>query len=153
MLTAEYVAGFFDGEGTVGITKSGYDKHVYLRVSVSNTNLGILHTLKAQFGGFLSLTGKKKPNWKASGEWIIGGKAAAEFLRFIEPFVILKKSQVVLGLEFWSFQKKPLRERCNVISGPNTHTRVQRKPETIAKEIEFKSQMSVLNKKGSEVAA
>jgi intein-encoded DNA endonuclease-like protein len=54
MLSAEYIAGFFDGEGCVGISTRGRGKHPYLRVSVTNTNKEILLLMKAQFGGFLT---------------------------------------------------------------------------------------------------
>jgi len=149
MLSVEYMAGFFDGEGTVAVTTRGREKGVYLRISISNTNQQILHLIKACFGGYLSTPRKKRENWKPSCEWINSGKSAAEFLKLIQPYVILKKGQVALGLEFWEFQRKPKNERCYFIHGKGTNTRIKKKPETLTKEAEFKQRFKALNQKGN----
>lgn len=153
MLSPQYVAGFFDGEGNVGISTRGRNKYLYLRVSVSNTNQEILAIFKMQFGGVLATPYKKRSTWKPTCEWIVSGKKAAEFLEAIKAHAILKKAQIELGLEFWKLQSTPFAERCTVTVEKGMTPKVQLIPEVAAKRMEFKRQLSILNKRGSEEAA
>ena len=151
-LSPQYVAGFFDGEGCVNITVRGKARQVALRVMIVNTEPMILALLHAQYGG--QLPGPRQAgeeHWKPFRQLVLTGRKAIGFLEHIEPFVILKKPQIELALEFWRFQQKPRRERCDIITGQHDYggVRVVRKPETVERELEFKEKMHVLNKKGT----
>lgn len=96
-----YLAGFFDGEGYVGISsdhpkwKNG-DVYYRLRINVAQKNPVVLLRLKSIYGG--TLHQGKDGVWK----WYADGKMGCSFLSDIFPFLVIKKQQVELALEFQS---------------------------------------------------
>ena len=116
-LSPEYVAGFFDGEGTVGIgltmeaTRSGrWRPRHRLYVRIGHTNLPILEMLKHQFGGSIHAYKLKTGHAPAWG-WALGSADSINFLRTIRPFLILKTAEADLAFEFSNlarFDKRPL---------------------------------------------
>jgi hypothetical protein len=160
-LSPEYVAGFFDGEGCVNITVRGKARQVALRVYFVNTELYVLEHLKLRYGGRIPPPRILKEGWKPFCSLVLVGHQAAALLEDIAPFVIVKRPQVELALEFWRFQRLPHGERNETVhltperdergfvrsgSCPNI---IRRKPEVLAKELEFKARMHALNKKGA----
>ncbi len=145
MLTTEYIAGFFDGEGCVIINKSGKRGGYSVRTSVTNTNLEMLKVLQVMFGVGLYIT--SPPNHRTVWSWQLGSKKAAAFLQKIRPYIILKRAQVELGLALWEFQQRPLKERCQYVNGPRGHY-YERTEATRKQEEEFKQQMHELNRRG-----
>jgi len=124
----EYVAGFFDGEGCVCISKSKrknweyqtrYLEYVF-SVGIGNTYFPILYFLKDRFGGslHLNLSGKrKKATYKPFLQWNISGRKAKRFLEQILPFLIVKKSQAEIGIAFQEFKSFCKVNRKKDISG------------------------------------
>jgi len=99
-----YVAGFFDGEGSVSIVKSDRSKFRPnpspmwgLRITISNQHLPILQWMHKEFNGalFTQTSGK-------SGVYrlILQTKQAENFLQKIQPWIRVKKGQVELALTF-----------------------------------------------------
>jgi hypothetical protein len=152
-ISPEYLAGFFDGEGCIGITVSGKERQVKLRLILVNTDYEFLEEIQRQYGGSLSRRiQKKKLTWKpfCSLEW--AHMAAADLIKIMLPHLRLKKQQANLALEFRQFMELPKEQRCLFLVRPDRAKRnrhvVIRKPETIAKELEFKAKMHQLNRKG-----
>ena len=103
-----YLAGFFDGEGSVGIYSSGNTyRNCCLRVQLKqNQNphtIIIFDFLYSNYGGFTSKveTGKGKIclTWAASGD------KAVNFLKDILQFSIIKNEQIKLCIE-WQIGRK-----------------------------------------------
>jgi hypothetical protein len=95
-LTKEWVAGFFDGEGTVGAYDDGVGGH-RINVSITQKDAKILALLAMKFpemSGPAKVTGKDAFYIRASGH---SGK---RFLEFIKDHVICKRKEVELALEF-----------------------------------------------------
>jgi len=93
-----YIAGLFDGEGCIHISKrkSGYYQ---LRIVVSNTNEMIIRWLGFAFTG--CVWGKKpKGNRRASWTWGVSDRKAEAFLKLIHPYLILKKPEAELAFKF-----------------------------------------------------
>src|SRR3989304_8899638 len=99
-----YVAGFFDGEGSISIAKGDRSKFRpnpsplwSLRVTISNQHLPVLQWMHKEFNGalFTQTSGK-------SGVYrlILQTKQAENFLQKIQPWVRVKKGQVELALTF-----------------------------------------------------
>lgn len=94
-----YFAGFFDGEGCVGIKKPSTRRTSHSPyVTVSQVRPEVLLQLKATFGGGIHFASKCGKN----GIWcwqMAGSKRVLEFLRQIEPYLVVKKAeaQVVMG--------------------------------------------------------
>jgi hypothetical protein len=113
MLSPQYLAGFFDGEGMVSICyvrkriwKSDPTKKTFgfrAVVGIANTHKPILELIKQEFGGDMYLNKRTNPNWQPVWAWKLTGKnAQIKFLQFIEPFVVVKRQPVLLGLQYLS---------------------------------------------------
>ena len=92
-----YAAGFFDGEGCVGIYDPG-DGSLRLDVSIAHrAPCGFLHRLHGEFGGYLGPTGGGRYL-----QWRIHTRRALRFLQAIRPFMRLasKVEQVDIAIGF-----------------------------------------------------
>jgi hypothetical protein len=102
----KYLAGFFDGEGSVAVYSNsdhrGYCLRFQLGQNVSPQSTIIAEFLKKTYGVHLhvsgTLSGKKKYNMALSG-W-----KAAFLLEQLKPYLIIKRDQVELALE-WHYKK------------------------------------------------
>lgn len=96
---AIYTAGFFDGEGCCGLYLSkGHYKPV---ITITNTNRFVLYSIQRSIslGEVYNKTGGKA-NWKAAYQLQFPRDHMAKFCKLILPYVILKKRQVELMLQF-----------------------------------------------------
>jgi hypothetical protein len=106
VLSAQYVAGLFDGEGCVssskGFVKGKYVKYprIRLQITIANTHIGLLQLLVKWFGGGYidKMSGERiKPCYS----WRVCGKTnMSKFLNYIKEYSIIKRKQIELGLEF-----------------------------------------------------
>jgi len=108
VLTTEelaYIAGLFDGEGTVTINvynakrPTGTIKVKYLQVSLSSTDQNTINYLKETFGGSIfpvKVVGNRKPQWR----WLIVSWAAADILSRLIPYIRIKKEHAIIGIDF-----------------------------------------------------
>lgn len=106
-----YIAGFFDGEGNVGVYKSTRAKYapIYaMTVRIANTDLQTLEYIRGLLGGTLT---EKIANRKAghrplySLDWY--GSNALNVLRLILPYVKTKRKQVELAIYYQEFVVLP----------------------------------------------
>jgi intein/homing endonuclease len=110
-LKLEYIAGFFDGEGCIVIQKiidtdTRKKRCPSLRVIITNTNLLILKQIEKYFYS-LGIEGKitiKRRNpsdiRKPCYQWVLWCNRAFNFLKIIHPYLIVKKEQALLGMEY-----------------------------------------------------
>lgn len=107
-----FLAGIFDGEGTVACwrTKSRaadfkdtgktYDSF-NLRLTIPNTSTVLMKWLVANFGGKFDLKREATEKHKAGYEWRPkGANNTKDQLLGILPYVVVKREQVILGLEY-----------------------------------------------------
>ncbi len=94
-----YLAGFFDGEGCVGIyphRNARTGKHYYeLSLNVTQKDRTILNFFQAHYGGYIIYNHKQNVH-----KWTTDVPSAVIFLNDILPFLIVKSAQVKLALEF-----------------------------------------------------
>lgn len=99
MLSAAYIAGFFDGEGCIGIYKNGKQSH-HLRIQlVQNKSAKVTEAfilLQAHFGG--SFKGHNSPNGRQRYNWQLNSDKAVAFLQMILPHLIIKRQQAEFAL-------------------------------------------------------
>lgn len=111
MLELSYIAGFFDGEGSVGIHRS-YAKNravrYELQVALVNTDPRPLWEVQKMFGGGVYLR-KHLPKHKDTYHWTLGQRASETFLKAILPWLIVKKARAELALEFMVVKSNNLR--------------------------------------------
>ena len=95
-LTPEWLAGFFDGEGSITVTNV-----LSLQVIVSQSNLELLVAIQGLFGG--SIGGHKPRRGHKicySLRWC--GKKAAEFLTVIFPYLVVKRERAEIAIKLQS---------------------------------------------------
>ena len=104
-----YVAGLFDGEGSIviGVSKPSFkrDNKVpchWLQVGITNTNRELIDWLYNTFGGHIS-DNSHAPSRKfqrACWQWRVMSIEGVFFLKLIQPYTKIKKRQIELAKEF-----------------------------------------------------
>lgn len=87
-MTWSYIAGFFDGEGSITHNGKGF------RITIAQTNMEVLDEIKffVGAGNIISVT-KRHPHWKDS--WVYNISTQKEIYKFllnVLPFLIVKKA-------------------------------------------------------------
>lgn len=101
MLSHEYVAGFFDGERCIRLVANKADSGFGIHVFISNTYKPILDQLKEQYGGNVTPKAAATKNHRTCYVWRISNRPEAlAFLRIVEPYLVEKRAQAILGIEF-----------------------------------------------------
>lgn len=107
-ISDEYLAGFLDGEGYLGLMrrrgKTDYgERHGYyaaVKTAQKEQDAKLIYAIHQQYGGYIQI---KKANGTSQQAvcWETKGKLkVAEFLPKIIPYMIVKKEQAELLLEF-----------------------------------------------------
>ena len=100
-----YIAGFFDGEGSITIHENGkpsprgLSPNHTLQVSVGNTDPIIVRWLHDVYGGGFSVR-PGIPGCRTVYQWTCRAAKALPFLLDIAPYVRMKQKQVALAIEF-----------------------------------------------------
>lgn len=97
MLSAEYFAGHFDGEGCLTMCRHNKGWRLEAKVSVSFPR--VLDAYKSQFGGLVYQVPEtvNKTMWK----WKLHHQSQLlTFLETIEPFSLEKRPQFIIGIEW-----------------------------------------------------
>lgn len=109
---AAYLAGIIDGEGCITITKATHKKagrlgYCYRPVlHVANTHVNVMVLLQRQTGlGRARKFDDARPNRKERWQWMIWSQQAAQIVRRVLPFLIIKKKQAMIFLRFVDFVK------------------------------------------------
>lgn len=106
MLSHQYIAGLFDGEGCIHCSKQWikgkYEKYprVNMQISIANTNKKVLVYLQA-FYNFGSLKIHKGSGCKQCWSWRITGRFnMLKFLNSIYDYSIIKKDEIDMAIQF-----------------------------------------------------
>lgn len=103
MVSKEYLAGLFDGEGHVSITwsrNSGYARSPKLCVKLTNSHLPVIETVKEMYGGHIYKVKKGKETYLQVYTISLTVEESKRFLHDLMPHLIIKKRQAELALEF-----------------------------------------------------
>ena len=107
MVDLSYFAGFFDGEGCITTCRNHPDRKRWsysLRVTTTNTNKEVIDLFQARWPGSVSIK-PEKPGFKKTYTWMLSGFKGKEFLKEMLPYLIVKKREALLALDF------PVREK------------------------------------------
>jgi hypothetical protein len=103
-MTYEYLAGLFDGEGSVSIRKQQSPKSSLPTYGIQCTiNMTCAKTIQAvrDFLGYGNLYSLKRVGTNRTvSRWTVSHTMAEELLRMIEPYSITKKPEIKLALRF-----------------------------------------------------
>jgi hypothetical protein len=99
------MAGFFDGEGCISITKNGS-----VDIRITNTAKNVLMYLQSKFGGSIGSRAQKVN--KAQYTYSMYGDEAVAFLTLMLPYLIEKKPQAETAVEYFELRQglKPIRK-------------------------------------------
>lgn len=111
-MAAAYMAGFLDGEGTVGVNSAtrrqpGGVGSVYAVVRVGNTHQGVIQWLQdsTPWPSYSEFHKKPAP-YKDMYHLSWAGRSAEAILRAVFPFLIVKRRQAELALELFDIRRK-----------------------------------------------
>ncbi len=111
-LDASYIAGFFDGEGSVMLIKRGSKSHtIGLRVVIAQAerNKYILDWITEVTGVGNSVIKKAQNKFQDNGlTWVCHAEAAEGFLHQLLPFLKIKREQAELGIAFQARLRTPV---------------------------------------------
>ncbi len=115
---AAYLAGFFDGEGSV-YAATRWHRHnekdrrptPTIFVCMTNTHFYVMRVHQEMFGGTLTERNNLKPNLQAQIQWHLCAKKAEPYLRAIAPYLIVKRDVVNVAIEYIDLLKTPRREQ------------------------------------------
>lgn len=90
MVSWSYIAGFFDGEGSITHNGRGF------RVTIPQTNLGVLLEIKKFTGvGYVIKIAKRRAHWKTAWIFYVASQRdVRSFLRRVQPNLILKRTRI-----------------------------------------------------------
>lgn len=97
-----YLAGLFDGEGTVEVRlaeRSNRTPCWTVRIAITNTDGRVIHWLVDTFGGKVYSPKRVKSN-KIVYQWSLSARPNKELIKELFPFLKIKKIQVEMLLEF-----------------------------------------------------
>lgn len=98
-----YLAGLIDGEGCIGINKSGPKQYkLYIQITVCDQDLNIYWQRRTGRGGIYDgrKYTEKNPKWRPTFTWKINSNDAYELLEEIYPYLLIKREQADIALEF-----------------------------------------------------
>jgi hypothetical protein len=112
-ITDAYVAGFFDGEGCIGIysrkdREGGFHLRTQITQSLSRPTTEALKEMVAVYGG--NLSGQDRYLRKRAYNWQLNADKAAAFLRRILPHLIIKKEQAQIAVAWQESRPKTQRD-------------------------------------------
>jgi hypothetical protein len=132
-----YLAGLFDGEGSVNIFKQSRSYMAYsayfIEISIGNTHEGVLNWVLEKFGGRVAhnsdhRTAGSRKVWR----WRASSNEAYEILVAMLPYLIVKKEQAQLAIEFRERQVKFSGHSSTPLTQEENERREMQKVELIA---------------------
>ena len=99
-----YVAGVLDCDGSIWISVNRSPKRAQytLRVSVTNTRRALPQWFCDHFGGSVGEYTKRNAKWKDEYRWNAAGLSALPVLQVCLPYLVIKREQALLAIEFAS---------------------------------------------------
>lgn len=99
-----YVAGVLDCDGSIWIGSSRSNGRVTyaLRLAVSNTRSGLPDWFSEYFGGTTQQVKRNNSKWRDEYRWQATGLRAADVITRCLPYLVIKRGQALLALEFAS---------------------------------------------------
>jgi len=108
-----YAAGFFDGEGSINITKGTNGKgteYFVLEASVSQVDPRPLEFLQEIWGGNLRAVNANNERCRPFHRWGIRSQMAENFIRDIRPYLKVKDIEADIALNFRTVKSKYIKK-------------------------------------------
>lgn len=108
-LELAYLAGFFDGEGTIIICKDKSrlgNVNYRLRVGASQVIPAPITMLQDKFGGLTQIHKKSSLSHRDIFTWQLHSQKAKEFLKCLLPYLTVKRDQAMFAITWVDQNKK-----------------------------------------------
>ncbi len=106
MTQAAYIAGFLDGEGSIILYRR--ETSISMRVVFSNTKINALEWIKKSIGVGVIITHRhENPRHSDSSHLQLQADAAESLLSQILPYLIIKKEQAEIAIDFHKKLRDP----------------------------------------------
>ena len=125
-LDIRYIAGLFDGEGWITIAKldlGGYRKYskdymrYQLHIGIGMTYRPVITQLHSQLGGGEFVINRsaqaKMPKARTNYLWKLSSNPAAAFLNQVLPYLVVKKEEAEIAIEFQLHVRKHVGDMCH----------------------------------------
>ena len=148
-----YLAGFIDGEGSIGTTRTGARRQVVGRLTITNTDLAMLKMLQAKYGGSITRQPRSaNPEWKPYCAITWTNRGALRVLEAVLPYLIIKRRQAELCIRLIRMRDAPRSRRYSFIHSPtprmpSRHVMIIH-PQIAAIEHEIAAELKALNRRG-----
>jgi hypothetical protein len=129
VMTDDYFAGLFDGEGTLRISFNG--QQYQLLASLGMTDRRPVQALMERFGGWIEVRSNAGTGWKPVYIWRASSKGATALLDAVENSLLVKGEQARIAREF----QEVLRDRAPRLD-PRKRTLYERMKEANRRGIE-----------------
>lgn len=105
-MSIDYLAGLFDGEGSVIIKHDPRHNAYVVEMLIVMTDIALVEDLKVLWGGSVYKYTPKNPKWAQWARWYIQGRKAEPLLRQLRPSLRVKGPQVDVALQLIEDQAK-----------------------------------------------
>jgi len=146
-----YLAGIVDGEGSIMIKKEK-KKYYSLHIQVNNTNYGLIEWLYTNFGGYMNRCSiePRKEGHKLVYGWYVSRRKAGAILEKIYPYLVCKREQAHLGMEFDRIKTiESSKNRKKFLGRENAKRKWPKEYFSMLEEMQLR--MKELNKRGTEI--
>lgn len=148
MLSAEYLAGLLDGEGSLSLARRYHrdrSTEYSVRVAVYNCDRPVLEAVQKSWGGHLASVGPRHPEWREAHSLIWTNSAAAGVLRALAPHLRVKARHAAALLRFQAHVTESARSR----DPAGRLLPITRREQRIR--AQFHAQLKSMNRRGSPV--
>ena len=148
MLSAEYLAGLLDGEGSLSLARRyrrDRSTEYSVRVAVYNCDRAVLEAVQKSWGGHLASVGPRHPEWRAAHSLIWTNSGAAGVLRAFAPHLRVKARHAAALLRFQAHVNESARSR----DPAGRLLPITRREQRIR--ARFHAQLKSMNRRGSPV--
>lgn len=115
MSKVDYYAGFFDGEGSIGIYRNGrgaWHLRTQLTQNISPETTALLTEMRDLYGGNLATMHNHIYRGGGAYNWQLNGEGAADFLLAVVPSLRLKQDQAMFAIAWQKIHPRPSRDAC-----------------------------------------
>lgn len=98
VLDIRYVAGIFDGEGSISVLIN-HDGYIVSHIDIGNTCKELIYSLHEMFGGILQIREPKSVAHQRMYRVRLNGQKALNTLHKLLPHLLVKKKQAALMIE------------------------------------------------------
>jgi hypothetical protein len=92
-----YIAGLFDGEGTVGLNRQSVLNSLRPTVAIMITAPGVTEAFQQKYGGYVYMRNPVKEGWAPTYQWILhSAPSMIPFFQDIWPYIVIKKAAVAV---------------------------------------------------------